>query len=109
MPSTVGKGGSNDDECQGVSRFLRDRFFVAVLMGSLIRYTGMDGPDWVTYFWPTFFILGGISGHASVAAEVMAIGIAAFLNGMLYGILGWLCFRLISLARSKSGSSGAGI
>ena len=72
---------------------------VAVVLSLLIRYAGIDLPDWVMYVWPTLVVLGGISGHASLVAEITAIGISAFLNGAIYGFVGWILFRLAYLLK----------
>lgn len=72
-------------------------FLVAVVLGLLSRYAGVDRMDWTVHIWPTALILGGISGHATLLAEITTIAIAAFLNGVLYGILGWACFRVARL------------
>lgn len=76
-------------------------FILAVVLGVLVRYASIGAPDWIVYIWPTFLVLGGISGYASTSAEVTAIGISAFLNAVLYGVIGWLCFRLVSLFGRK--------
>jgi hypothetical protein len=84
-------------------------FLVAVVLGFLSRYANVDSLDWTIYIWPTAIVLGGISGHATLAAEVTAIAVSAFLNAVLYGILGWACFRVVRTLRHRDGSDiGAG-
>jgi hypothetical protein len=69
-------------------------FLLAVVLGLLDRMTNIDGVDWMPYVWPTFFMLGGVSGHATLGTLVMVISLSAFLNGVLYGVLGWLCYQI---------------
>jgi hypothetical protein len=76
-------------------------FLVAVVLGFLSRYANVDSLDWATYIWPTAIVLGGISGHATLAAEVTAIAVSGFLNAVLYGILGWACFRIVRTLRRR--------
>jgi hypothetical protein len=79
-------------------------FLVAVVLGLLSRYANVDSLDWTIYIWPTALVLGGISGHATLAAELTAIAVSAFLNAMLYGILGWVCFRIVRIVRRRDGA-----
>ena len=78
-------------------------FLVAVVLGFLSRYANVD-LDWTIYIWPTAIVLGGISGHATLAAEVTAIAVSAFLNAVLYGILGWASFRVVRALRRRDGA-----
>jgi len=79
-------------------------FLVAVVLGFLSRYANVDSLDWTIYIWPTAIVLGGISGHATLAVEVTAIAVSAFLNAVLYGILGWASFRVVRALRRRDGA-----
>lgn len=68
-------------------------FLLAVVLGLLERLTNIYGVDWMPLVWPTFFMLGAISGHATLGTVAMVISFAAFLNAVLYGILGWVVFQ----------------
>jgi hypothetical protein len=70
---------------------------LAVVLGALSRFGDVDFGGWVVYVWPTFIVLGGISGHASLGTELTAIAVAAFLNAVLYGLVGWTLFALVRL------------
>jgi hypothetical protein len=73
--------------------------FVAIALGLLARFALLDFDAWIRPIWPTAFMLGAISGHASLEAVAMVISVSAFLNGVYYGIVGWLCYRAWRLAR----------
>ncbi len=79
-------------------------FLFALVLGFLSRYANLDSLDWTIYIWPTAIVLGGISGHATLAVEVTAIAVSAFLNAVLYGILGWACFRVVRTLRRQDGA-----
>ena len=79
-------------------------FLVAVAFGFLSRYANVDSLDWTIYIWPTAIVLGGISGHATLAAEATAIAVSAFLNAVLYGILGLASFRVVRALRRRDGA-----
>jgi len=79
-------------------------FLVAVVLGFLTRYANVDSLDWIIYIWPTAIVLGGISGHATLATEVTAIAVSAILNAVLYGIFGWACFRIVRTLKRRDGA-----
>ena len=77
-------------------------FFLAVVLGILECLMNIYGVDWMPYVWPTFFMLGAVSGHATLEAVAMVISFSAFLNGVLYGIVGWIAFQSWQLVRRQS-------
>ncbi len=76
---------------------------VAIFLGCLSRLEAIIFPDWIVYIWPTMLVLGGISGHASFVAEISAIAVSAFLNGMLYGIVGCFVYQIVRFMQAEGG------
>jgi hypothetical protein len=74
-------------------------FVVAVILGVLSRYANFDSVDWAFYIWPSAIVLGGIAGHATTTTEIIVIAVSAFLNAMVYGVVGWLCLGVVRLIR----------
>jgi hypothetical protein len=72
-------------------------FILAAVLGALSRFGDVDFGEWIVYVWPTFIVLGGISGHASLGTELTAIAVASFLNAVVYGLVGWTLFALVRL------------
>jgi len=50
-------------------------------------------PGWILFFWPSSYILGATAGTKDLNAYLM-IAIAVAINGIIYGYVGSLLYRL---------------
>jgi len=79
-------------------------FVVAVGLGLLSRYGSFDILGWAVYVWPTALVLGGISGYSTVTTEIIAIAVSGFLNAAIYGVVGWVGYRIYHQIRRQQRS-----
>jgi hypothetical protein len=76
-------------------------FLAAATVGLLIALTAAAAdrlfdlamPSWLVYIWPTWLMLGAVSGHASLVAVLSVVSASALLNAALYGLTAWAIAR----------------
>ena len=68
---------------------------IAILLAKALSPTGFS-PGWIFYVWPSYFILGGMSGEID-SVTVMYLIVAVLINVALYAYIGNLLARLFKV------------